>query len=29
MAQWTDTQKEAASFNSKTMNAIFNVVSME
>ena len=29
MAQWTDTQKEAASFNSKTMNAIFNVVSIE
>ena len=26
---WTTTQKEAAAFNSKAMNAIFNVVSME
>ena len=29
MAQWTDTQKEAASFNSKVINAVFNVVSIE
>ena len=29
MAQWTNTQKEAASFNSKVINAIFNVVSIE
>ena len=27
--EWTTTQKEVASFNSKAMNAIFNVVSME
>ena len=25
MVQWTDAKKEAASFNSKVMNAIFNV----
>ncbi|XP_075652967.1 uncharacterized protein LOC142623435 [Castanea sativa] len=29
IGEWTTTQKEAASFNSKAMNAIFNVVSME
>ena len=29
MSEWTTTQKEAAAFNSKAMNAIFNVVSME
>ena len=29
MAQWIDAKKEVASFNSKAMNAIFNVVSME
>ena len=29
IGKWTTTQKEAASFNSKAMNAIFNVVSME
>ena len=29
IGEWTTTQKEAASFNSKVMNAIFNVVSME
>ena len=27
--QWSTAQKEAASFNSKAMNAIFNVVFME
>ncbi|XP_075659337.1 uncharacterized protein LOC142629271 [Castanea sativa] len=27
--EWTTAQKEAASFNSKVMNAIFNAVSME
>ena len=29
MAQWADAQKEVASFTSKTMNAIFNTVSIE
>ena len=29
VSEWTTTQKEAASFNSKEMNAIFNVVSIE
>ena len=29
IGEWTTTQMEAASFNSKTMNAIFNVVSIE
>ena len=29
ISEWTTSQKEAASFNSKAMNAIFNVVSME
>ena len=29
ISEWNTTQKEAASFNSKVMNAIFNVVSME
>ena len=29
VSEWNTTQKEAASFNSKVMNAIFNVVSME
>ena len=29
LAQWTDAQKEATSYNSKAMNAIFNVVSLE
>ena len=29
IGEWTTTQKEAASFNSKAMNVIFNVVSME
>ena len=29
MKQWTDAKKEVASFNSKAMNAIFNVVSIE
>ena len=29
VSEWTTTQKEAAAFNSKAMNAIFNVVSME
>ena len=29
ISEWTTTQKEIASFNSKVMNAIFNVVSME
>ena len=27
--EWQTSQKEAAAFNSKVMNAIFNVVSME
>ena len=29
IGEWTTGQKEVASFNSKAMNAIFNVVSME
>ena len=29
VSEWQTSQKEAAVFNSKTMNAIFNVVSME
>ena len=29
LAQWTDAQKEATSYNNKAMNAIFNVVSLE
>ena len=29
LAQWTDAQKEATSYNSKAMNAIFNVVSLK
>ena len=29
MSEWIIAQKEAATFNSKVMNAIFNVVSME
>ena len=29
MSEWQTSQKEAAAFNSKVMNAIFNVVSME
>ena len=29
MDQWSNAQKEAANFNSKAMNAIFNVVSIE
>ena len=29
IGEWITTQKEAASFNSKAMNAIFNAVSME
>ena len=29
ISEWTTAQKEVASFNSKVMNAIFNVVSME
>ena len=29
ISEWTIAQKEAAKFNSKAMNAIFNVVSME
>ena len=29
LAQWIDAQKEATSYNSKAMNAIFNVVSLE
>jgi len=29
VVQWTDAQKEATSFNSKAMNAIFNSVSLE
>ena len=29
IAEWTDAQKEADSYNSKVMNAIFNVVSLE
>ena len=29
VSEWQTSQKEAAAFNSKVMNAIFNVVSME
>ena len=29
MSEWQTSQKEAAAFNSKVMNAIFNIVSME
>ena len=29
IGEWTTAQKEAASFDSKVMNAIFNTVSME
>ena len=29
VSEWQISQKEAAVFNSKTMNAIFNVVSMD
>ena len=29
ISEWSTSQKEAASFNSKAMNAIFNTVSME
>ena len=29
VSEWQTSQKEATAFNSKTMNAIFNVVSME
>ena len=29
ISEWQTSQKEAAVFNSKTMNAIFNTVSME
>ena len=29
VSEWQTSQKEAATFNSKAMNAIFNVVSME
>ena len=29
LAQWTDAQKEVASYKNKAMNAIFNVVSLE
>ena len=29
VSEWERSQKEAASFNSKAMNAIFNAVSME
>ena len=29
VSEWQTSQKEAAVFNSKAMNAIFNVVSME
>ena len=29
VSEWTTSQNEAANFNSKVMNAIFNVVSME
>ena len=29
MSEWQTSQKEAAAFNGKAMNAIFNVVSME
>ena len=29
VSEWSTSQKEATAFNSKTMNVIFNVVSME
>ena len=29
VSEWQTSQKEVAAFNSKAMNAIFNVVSME
>ena len=29
ISDWTTAQKDVASFNSKTMNAIFNAISME
>ena len=29
IGEWTTAQNEVASFNSKTKNAIFNVISME
>ena len=29
VSEWQTSEKEAATFNSKTMNAIYNVVSME
>ena len=29
MSEWQTSQKEAAAFNSKAMNAIFNTISME
>ena len=29
VAQWSDAQKETASFNNKAMNKIFNAVSIE
>ena len=29
ISEWQTSQKEAATFNSKVMNAIFNAVSME
>ena len=29
VSEWSTSQKEAATFNNKAMNAIFNVVSME
>ena len=29
VSEWSTSQKEATAFNSKVMNAIFNVVSME
>ena len=29
VSEWQTSQKEAAAFNSKAMNAIFNTVSME
>ena len=29
IGEWTTVQKEVASFNNKTMNGIFNAVSME
>ena len=29
ISEWSTSQKDATAFNSKTMNAIFNVISME